>query len=181
MNEFYFIRHGQTDANRQGIMCGGDWNLTLNSTGFDQAARASEHFKSKVQNLGSLCVSPLFRAQQTAGFFSEAYGLPMLLIEDLREWKIGAWEKVSFESIKEDFLGHGEPPGGGETRAMFHARVQSALNICLQATAPALIVSHGGLGLALQKILGTDAERIENCVAHHVYRNSQGLWKAEVV
>ena len=181
MNEFYFVRHGQTDANLQGIMCGGMWDLALNATGFEQAAEAAVHLKSRVPVLNSICTSPLIRTQQTAGFFAEAYGLALLLIDDLREWKIGSWEKVPFESIKEEFLGTGEPPNGGETRAVFHARVAKAFEICSHEKAPTLIVSHGGVGLALQKILGTDAARIENCVPHHVYRNSNGIWKAEIV
>lgn len=181
MTDFYFIRHGQTDANLQGIMCGGQWDISLNVTGFEQAAKASEYLKSRVSHIHSICASPLIRTQQTAGFFAEAYGLSIELIDELREWKIGSWEKVSFESIKEEFLGKGEPPGDGENRAIFHARVQAAFKKCSTADAPTLIVSHGGVGLALQSILGTHAERIENCVPHHVYRNSQGIWKAELV
>ncbi len=181
MNEFYFIRHGQTDANLQGIMCGGMWDLELNSTGMKQALEASKHFKSKIKTLNSICVSDLIRAQQTAKFFAEAYDLKPQINSDLREWKIGAWERVPFESIKEEFLGTGEPPSGGETRVLFHERIARAFEKCSEAKAPTLIVAHGGVGLALQKILGTDAGRIENCVAHHVYRDSRGLWKAEIV
>lgn len=34
---FYFIRHGQTDANKNHQMWGGDWDLPLNETGRQQA------------------------------------------------------------------------------------------------------------------------------------------------
>ena len=181
MKEFYFVRHGQTDANLKGIMCGGMWDLELNSTGLEQAERAANLLKAKVQDINSIFVSPMKRAQQTAGFFAKNFALPMTRIEELREWKIGSWEKVSFESIKEQFLGTGEPPGDGESRHAFQTRVKTGFEKCLVETAPFLMVSHGGVGLALQKILGTDVSRIENCVLHRVYQTTGATWKVETL
>ncbi len=181
MNEFYFVRHGQTDANLKGIMCGGKWDLELNSTGLEQAALAAENFKKKVQTINSICVSPLIRARQTAEFFAQKFQLPLIQIDEIQEWDIGAWEKVAFESIKADFLGDGEPPGTGETRKDFQARVQLGFNKCLYYPGPVLMVSHGGVGLALQKFLGTSANKIENCIPFHVYRNAQGNWMAKSI
>jgi len=181
LQEFYFVRHGQTDANLQGIMCGGMWDLELNQTGLTQAQVAAQRFKEKVKDLQRICVSPLKRAQQTAGYFSELYAhLPLEKIEELREWKIGSWEKALFESIKDDFLGTGEPEGG-ETRKQFRGRVHSALKICQTKPGPFLMVSHGGVGLALQEILGLAAAKVENCVPHHIFRSQLGCWKVETI
>ncbi|MEC7275963.1 MAG: histidine phosphatase family protein [Bdellovibrionota bacterium] len=27
---FYFVRHGQTEANAKGLICGGEWDIPLN-------------------------------------------------------------------------------------------------------------------------------------------------------
>ncbi len=63
---FYFIRHGQTDANAQGLMCGGDWDISLNEVGLSQAAGLSNKILQVTPAIEELRVSPMLRTKQTA-------------------------------------------------------------------------------------------------------------------
>lgn len=178
MNDFYFVRHGQTDANLQGIMCGGVWDLELNSSGHEQAQNAALRFKNRVKEIKNICVSPMLRARQTAGYFAEHYGLELTHIEELREWNFGSWEKTPFEKIKEDFFSDKDPIGG-ESRKEFRARIALAVQKCQTFSAPSLVVAHGGVGLELLRHLQIESTRIENCVPHHLYQSHTGIWKFE--
>jgi broad specificity phosphatase PhoE len=180
MNDFYFVRHGQTDANVQGIMCGGVWDLELNSTGREQAREAAFRFKEQVKEIKSICVSPMVRAQQTAGYFAEHFSVPITNVEELREWNFGSWEKVRFESIKEEFFGDVDPVGG-ESRKVFHDRIKKAVEKCHTYDSPTLLVAHGGVGLALMKHLEIDMTHIANCIPHRLYKTKTGIWKFEII
>lgn len=73
MDHFYFIRHGQTDANLQGLMCGASWDISLNDTGTKQAEGAAFTLRQAVTSLGAICVSPMIRARQTAEIIAKQY------------------------------------------------------------------------------------------------------------
>jgi broad specificity phosphatase PhoE len=180
MSEFYFVRHGQTDANVQGIMCGGVWDLELNPTGHEQARLASLRFKEQIKEIKTICVSPMIRAQQTAGYFAEHFARPITKVDELREWDFGSWEKVRFESIKQEFFGETDPIGG-ESRKIFHERIKKALEKCHAFESPTLLVAHGGVGLALMKHLEIDMTHIANCVPHRLYKTHAGIWNFEII
>ena len=71
---FYFLRHGETDWNRD-RRAQGQIDIPLNATGIAQAKAAAE----VVRGLGlrTICASPLSRAYETARFASEASGVPI--------------------------------------------------------------------------------------------------------
>jgi probable phosphoglycerate mutase len=60
---FYFLRHGQTDWNREGRYQGTS-NVPLNATGIAQA-RAAAELLARVK-VDRIIASPLFRALKTA-------------------------------------------------------------------------------------------------------------------
>ena len=179
LTEFFFVRHGETDANLRGLMCGAGVDIELNETGKSQAAQAGAIIQAKAPPIETVCASPLKRAHTTAQLIV-GQDRHIHLIEDLKEWHMGSWEHQPFELIKHEFLGDGEPLGG-ETRIQFKQRVQRGLQTCLQHSGPLLVVSHGGVGLALQDILSTPRFRIMNAVPHRIFRRHSGEWVIETL
>jgi broad specificity phosphatase PhoE len=168
MDTFYFLRHGQTDANLQGLMCGGQWDIGLNETGKTQAKQAAE-ILSTVQPIGSLCVSPMLRARQTAEIVNAVLRVPVLYLDELKEWDIGAWNRRPFAEVKHDFLTDIEPPGG-ETRAQFRQRVSLALKKCSAADQPPMLIGHGAVWFFIQRLLEVEPMKSENGVIFAVNR-----------
>ncbi len=123
--KFFFVRHGQTDANLAELAAGAGWDIELNATGLAQARAlaesvAIEHFRS----VKTICVSPMIRARQTAEIINEVIKAPVVEIEELREWHLGEWERRSWHEL--DFR-VGNPPGG-ESNEEFASRVIKGLN-----------------------------------------------------
>jgi broad specificity phosphatase PhoE len=178
MKEFFYVRHGQTDANLQGLMCGGKWDICLNDQGLEQAERAAQKFIEQKVLLSSICVSPMLRAQKTAEIIASRYSLKPVVLEELREWDIGDWDRVAFETVKADFLGEGEPTGG-ESRQIFSERVARAFQSFRQFEAPLLVVSHGAVWLALQRNLDLSTMKVENGIPYRVYLSQQNSWRVD--
>jgi broad specificity phosphatase PhoE len=95
--------------------------------------------------------------------------VPTVTIEELAEWDVGSWDHQPFASVREEFLNNVDPPGG-ETRAALASRVQIALDRCARVKQPALIVSHGGVWMAVQQILWLDPIRSENAIPYKLQR-----------
>ena len=66
LKSFYFLRHGQTDWNKnQSGLCADD-DIELNAVGIEQAKQAAELIVSLSLPINDICSSPLRRAMQTA-------------------------------------------------------------------------------------------------------------------
>jgi broad specificity phosphatase PhoE len=103
--------------------------------------------------------------------------VPIVTIEELAEWDVGAWDHQPFVSVRDQFLSSADPPGG-ETRSAFAMRVRTALHQCVDKEQPALIVSHGGVWMAIQQILGLEANRSENAIPYRLQRQAN-RWNVE--
>jgi broad specificity phosphatase PhoE len=152
-----FIRHGETDWNKQGLIQG-SVDTSLNGTGLKQAtalaaglAAIRDRFKDYV-----LHVSPQKRARQTMAPIATALGraADMVCSEPrVRELEFGVWEGKPFWELKDSPVYPALPedrffwrPEGGESYEDGVARV-SAWRATL--TTPALVVSHGAVGRCL--------------------------------
>lgn len=180
MSRIYFIRHGETDANHQGLMCGGKWDLQLNETGRAQAREAAQKIFSLVPDLESVCSSPLLRARETPMIIASNFDLESVIIDEFAKGDIGSLDRVSFESVKVAFLGDGEPEGG-ETRAQLRLRIRAAFERCQQFEAPVLIVSHGAVWLALRSLLEMPPLKVANALPYEIFRDTEGRWQARAL
>lgn len=153
--EFYFLRHGETDWNLQGL-AQGQTDVPLNDRGRAQARAAqtlTQHLPIK-----TICSSPLSRALETAEILQEALGCALEVIEDLRECSWGDCEGGSKGAWFQDWkLGVSNPPGA-EPYAVFLKRALSGLNSALAYPGPVLIVAHGGVYWSVQKHAALGAE-----------------------
>lgn len=174
---FYFIRHGQTDANLNELLAGSGLDHELNRTGHDQARELGRRLAREIDiQIERLIVSDMIRARQTAHYIAQALGLDPQLHSGFREWHLGEWEGKSFSEFAHLLLGDGEPTEG-ESRSQFYGRVEKAWRDVHHDEEPYAIVSHGAVWLAIQDFLKIPRFKITNCDLIRV-QSSSGVWQA---
>lgn len=142
----FLVRHGETEANRQGRYLGWD-DPPLSAEGLSQAERLAERLAS--EQVAAVYSSDLRRAADTADLIARRHGLTVISDPGLREANFGAWTGLTYDEIAarapaalrawiDDPMGNAPPDG--ETLAALSERVYAA--------APrrdgAVIVGHGG-------------------------------------
>ena len=153
----YFLRHGQTDWNLEGLIQG-SIDTPLNDTGLVQA-KALGRALADVPGLGrgfQFFVSPLQRARQTMDHVASALGLAagdIGVAAELRELGFGVWEGKPFWELKASpvYPADGRSryswrPQGGESYADGRERITAWLD---RLRGPAVVVSHGAIGRCL--------------------------------
>jgi probable phosphoglycerate mutase len=154
MTDFVFIRHGETDWNRQQRFQG-QIDVPLNDTGHAQAQRLSERLADEPAQV--LLASDLLRTRQTGEPLSRRWGLAATLNPAFREQSFGVLEGLDVPTIQArhpelwaSWLEHRADfalPGGGESIRQFHARVLGAVRETAEAWANRVVtvVTHGGV------------------------------------
>lgn len=98
MKTIFLVRHGETLANRTGILQG--WtNNPLDDTGEKQASALVTR-ASRVP-LAAIYTSDLIRTQQTAAPLAEARGIKPVVLPGLREVSFGKWDGHHMREIQE--------------------------------------------------------------------------------
>lgn len=171
----YFIRHGETDWNVQGLIQG--WtDIPLNPRGHVQA-RAVAQALTQVPEFSpdfSFVVSPLLRARQTMGYMAEALALEpqQIAIESaVQELGFGVWEGKPFWELKASpvYSAHPEDryywrPDQGESYEDGHIRINRWLDTLDR---PTVVVAHGAIGRCLiAEIAGLDRRDLVEQVMH---------------
>lgn len=95
-NPFYFLRHGQTDWNKAGMLQGST-DIALNDYGRDQAKQAAQTFKD--HGIKSIIASPLSRANETALIVGRELGLEPVIDKRLIERNFGAFEGLVRQQV----------------------------------------------------------------------------------
>ena len=104
---FWYLRHGETDWNKQGLQQG-SVDIPLNETGLAQAREAAERLHGK--GITTIIASPLSRARVTAEIVAERLGLPVTIDPDLREVGWGIHEGTGMADWFQDWIaGHATP------------------------------------------------------------------------
>lgn len=160
ITEFVYVRHGETDANRDGILQGGGVNLPLNSVGIAQAKAAAQYLRE--EKFDAAFASELLRAAETAQIIVEEniHQFPLELVPQLREWSCGEMDGKSFKEIYQRFPKEAKSFAfeqievqmpNGEAGLDFQARVSNFLVETARnyAGKRILLVAHGGV---LQRI-----------------------------
>ena len=159
---FWFLRHGETDWNAQGLTQGRT-NVPLNAAGRAQAGQCA--VKLAGRGIASMVASPLGRAQETARIVGAVLGLGFATETDLQETLFGDQEGKKMGPWYDDWVRGTYTPAGGETFAALCTRVTAAVNRALAHPAPVLIVAHGGMFRAARAAMGLSAlVRTENGV-----------------
>ena len=133
---FCFLRHGETESNRLGLVAGSS-DVPLNATGLAQARAAAQRFAGS--EVDAIWSSPLQRAHDTARCVAGVLGLDIVIIPDLAERNWGALEGKPRES-----RARGLTPPGGESLEAFRARALAGFARVTPSRLP-LIVAHSGI------------------------------------
>ena len=162
MKHLYFIRHGQSTANKNGTIGGTtDWELT--EKGKEQAFDAGKDAKNKKLHFDVIISSPLIRAYETAKLVAREVGYDIEDIElmpEIQERHFGELEgkhESSFGVSKEHYyqnptsVDHFEDL---ETLQQLHDRAEDALKkLEARKEDSILIVSHAAFGRSLRKVI----------------------------
>lgn len=154
MSNFYIIRHGQTQYNREKRKQGwSDSPLTLK--GVNQVINLSNHLKKHLKGKEySIFVSPLARTKQTASILCDTLEYDYsncVFLNDLREHSFGIWEGMTEEEIENEFPGELQKREndrwnylipGGESYKLLNDRVLPILN-AKYPTEDIVFVTHG--------------------------------------
>jgi broad specificity phosphatase PhoE len=158
MKRLLLARHGQSVSNAVRRFQGAQ-DVALSPLGVRQAEALRRALGRR--RIAHVYASPLERARHTAEIAMAGLGVPLTVVDDLRELSLGQWEGCTVEEIR---TGPGDPyarwvrdpvqcpPPGGEPLPEVQARVVSAI-AQIGSTHPdgetVLIVSHGGVISAL--------------------------------
>lgn len=93
-----FIRHGQTDWNKQGRLQG-KTDIPLNDTGRKQAEACGKFLNAADYDV--LICSPLQRAKETAQIINLHLILPLIEMDDFKERSFGDAEGMTMEERQE--------------------------------------------------------------------------------
>ncbi len=153
MKTIYFIRHGETELNRQHIIQGSGVDTSLNDTGRTQA----QAFYEKYKHIGfeTVLTSRLKRTHETVAPFLEV-GLPWEQFEQINEMSWGIHEgKAGTPEMREEYkaLTTAWKTGdfdarieGGESARELAERVQDFIEILRKRPEKTLLVcAHGRL------------------------------------
>lgn len=184
VTHLYFVRHGETDSNVHGLLHGVT-DVPLNPIGIRQADLIAERL-AEFDHLNQIVSSPLTRALTTARAIQRRSGLPLRVIEDLKEMNFGSAEGIPFSEVgtryphqSELFLDpsavHARYPGG-ESRGEFFHRVNATVDeISNQYLGRhVVVVAHGGFISAMLTVLMADHPNnwrdspILNCSLTHI-------------
>jgi broad specificity phosphatase PhoE len=173
---FWFLRHGETDWNAQGISQG-NVDIPLNATGIAQARAAAQKLRNR--GIATIVSSPLSRAKVTAEFVGEALGLSVAIDPDLREVGFGVQEGQPMSGWFTDWISGAFTPERAETFAGLRARAVAAANRATAQPPAVLIVAHGALFRSLRAAMGIEpVMRTQNAVPIFCEppRNGEGAW-----
>jgi broad specificity phosphatase PhoE len=164
----YFVRHGETDWNREGRLQG-QHDVELNAAGRRQAVACGTILSDLLRSVGrqphafGYVSSPLSRARETMALMRQALGPDLAAVQidpRLKELSFGDWEGETIAEIRardpaaiaarERDKWSFEPPHG-ESYARLSQRV-GAWYASLQEDTVA--VAHGGTARALMVVLG---------------------------
>lgn len=169
--EFYFVRHGQTDHNKS-IVKINHGDISLNALGRSQAldiAPLLNHFSFQ-----TICCSPLKRAKETKEILTP--GREHQEILNLGECTAEIWNGMTS-------LGRDAFNKGSLTVRNFLEQAKDGLNQALQYPGPVLVVAHGGIHWAICYWMDIEDHNwiIGNCQLVHFSVNNLSQWQAKIL
>ncbi|MEO0384939.1 MAG: histidine phosphatase family protein [Pseudomonadota bacterium] len=191
-----FIRHGQTDWNKEGRLQGGQ-DIPINETGTWQATRNGRRLKGVFEDEAfkledfTFVASPLGRCIRTMGLVRQGLDLdPDAGFERddrLREITFGQWEGKTFDDLqaldpqavtKREADKWGFVPPDGESYEMLSQRMAPWLE---SLDRPTVAVSHGGVSRAVRGLLfGLENDEIPRLDVPqdkiYLVQDGQGFW-----
>lgn len=149
----YFIRHGETDYNKE-HRYQGQLDIPLNENGIEQAEQARDELAGFV--FDEIYSSPLSRAKKTAEIINEKQGADLIFDDRLMEICGGTSQGQRLSDWTEDKMKdlHENPKKyGAESYEELCLRVEEFFKEIENSDKNILIVSHGGVYRAIYRYL----------------------------
>lgn len=167
--KIYFVRHGETQYNKDGMLTG-QTDISITEEGIEQARGAVNNLP---QDCTEIYCSDLLRCKQTAEFLNETINLPITYDERFRERNWGELQGKFFHEVH-DTLTHynkntSQIPPGGESFENIKNRLLSAIEDIKKNRKgdKVVVVTHGGVIRLLHDVLkGKIPETIHNSSVH---------------
>jgi broad specificity phosphatase PhoE len=152
--DLYFIRHGQSESNREGVIQG-RLPSRLTEEGRGQARVAGGWFAGKALDL--ILTSPLARASETADIIGAHSGVTVLAVQELMEIDTGIFSGLTFFQAEERYPEHWRAfqgqsweavPGAEGIEELLQRAEQVWSRLALlaaQGKGRILCVTHGGI------------------------------------
>ena len=144
----YFLRHGESKANIEGLFAGQKEDSPLSDEGVEQAEVAAQGLRN--MHFNQIIASKLNRTRQTAEIVAKVIGFNPSKIEyDDRviEYDMGTLTGTPIRRVTSDELVSAE---GAEDASHFQARVISFLKEHKDLSQNILLVSHAGVGRIIE-------------------------------
>lgn len=155
--DFWFVRHGESAHNAEGLFCG-SINSPLTGAGFLQAEKAAEFFTGIWVDW--VVTSPLQRAVVTAKAIESTTGMQAIVDPRLSEHAKGVLEGTPYRKMSSH---EWDTVPGAETMQHLYRRVHDSLSDLVLLGGTGIIVSHAGVARAIQSIQqGTPAADLYN-------------------
>lgn len=179
----YFIRHGETDFNKQGLIQGRT-DIPLNETGISQAEMTAAFFRKEGIVFDRVYSSPLIRAHKTASIVSGWDMADIRTDERVQELAFGTAEGMDFKKLPENIMNLFTkpeayvPPEGAEQLSVLKDRCHSFLDTLAEMSLKepsvhtVLVATHGA---ALRGILSC----LDQCPLEKFWK--KGLYNCCVV
>jgi alpha-ribazole phosphatase/probable phosphoglycerate mutase len=165
-------RHGETMWNAQRRFQGST-DIPLSPRGRAQAAALAHGLRP--YRVRAAYVSPFRRARETAELALRGTGVPVVVLDELRELSLGDWEGCTVDEVRaqdgDPYVAwlrapHDCPPPGGEPLPVVSDRVRIAVDRIAAAHPDGddvLVVAHGG-------VISVYACHLLGCSFNHLWR-----------
>lgn len=141
----YFIRHGESESNRDKVFAGRRADVELTEPGRQQAKDAGLQIVKQNIDITRVVSSPLKRTTETTRIITQEIVFPfadVVFDERVAEYDLGATTGKPVREITAEEIVTAE---GAEEPATFLERIKDALDEYSAMEGNTLIVSHGGV------------------------------------
>lgn len=196
MTKLILIRHGESQANRNGIFAG-NYDADLEQRGLMQAEKTAYYVKENYK-VDKVYASDLIRAYKTGKCIGDILGLDVTKCEGFREIKAGKWDGAKFDYIIETYpeeyavwkndIGNSRPTEG-ESVAEMKERVMNAFEkVAIDNEGKTILIATHATPIRIMQTIvqmGTLEKMTQipwvSNASVSVYNYEHGQWSAEVI
>ncbi len=171
--KFTFIRHGQTDAVLFNLICGGAWDVPLNSNGRAESQELALVLKKAETKYTTIIASPSLRTKETAEIIAELLRLPIIYSNAFDEQNLGLWEK---QPVRQNpFFSIRPNPPAGEPYQEFSDRIRIGITELINKYSHNnfLLISHGLVWREICEQLKLKYVPAQRCLPYEVSCSSE--------
>jgi len=148
----YFVRHGESEANRKKLFAGQKDDSPLTDEGREQARITGLEIKKRGITFDRIVSSPLKRAYETAEIIADVLDLEVSMIAldaRIQEYDMGIYTGTPHQRVPSIEFVYAE---GCEDPFAFKARIEAGIRDALANEGNTLVASHAGVGRMLDAI-----------------------------